>query len=126
MAIDEMGAGSDAPKWVDVAGMDELRRRRKMAVTHGDLCLVLLWHPDSDRPVALDDICIHKQRRLSQGMILNGRIVCPGHQWAYDLDSGYCRERDRYQPTYRVEVSDGRVRVDTSGPVTAPAEGTRE
>src|SRR5919106_4163345 len=54
---------------------------------------------------------------FSKGVILNGRIVCPGHQWAYDLTSGYCKERDRYQPTYRVDVVDGRVLVDVAGPL---------
>ncbi|MGH9230614.1 MAG: Rieske (2Fe-2S) protein, partial [Acidimicrobiales bacterium] len=112
------------PRWIDVMAVDELRKRRRTAVAHGDLQLCLLWHPGEDRPVAFDDICIHKQRNLSRGVILNGRIVCPGHQWAYDLSSGYCRERDRYQPRYRVEVADGRIRVDVAGPV--PVETTNE
>ena len=106
-----------APDWIDVMAVDELRRRRRTAVNHGELQLCLLWHPDEDRPVAFDDVCIHKQRNLSKGVVLNGRIVCPGHQWAYDLTSGYCKERDRYQPTYRVDVVDGRVLVDLAGPL---------
>lgn len=112
------GEPSGRPVWVDLIGADELRsRRRLVAVAHGDLELCLYWHPGEDRPVAFHDVCIHKQRRLAQGVVLDGRIVCPGHQWAYDLTTGWCRERDRHQPTYRAEVVDGRVHVDVSAPL---------
>jgi len=111
------GGAGPSPDWVDFAGADELRGRRTLAVRHGELQLCLLWHAEHDHPVAFDDVCIHKQRSLAKGVVLNGRLVCPGHQWAYDLVTGYCRERDRHQPTYRVRVSDGRVLVDVSGPV---------
>jgi nitrite reductase (NADH) small subunit len=110
-------APARSPEWVDVADVGDLRGRRTLAVNHGDLALCVLWYADEDRPVAFHDVCIHKQRSLSKGVILNNRLVCPGHQWAYELGTGYCRERDRHQPTYRAEVVGGRVRVDVSAPV---------
>lgn len=102
--------------WVDVVGVDELRARGKLATVQSDVPLLLIWLADEDRPVAFHDICIHKQRNLSGGVILNGRIVCPGHQWAFDLRSGHCAARDRNQPTYRAAIVGDRVRVDLSAP----------
>lgn len=118
---DPSDGGGPSPDWVDVVGVDELRGRRTLAVSHGTLQLCLLWHAEHDRPVAFDDVCVHKQRSLAKGVVLNGRLVCPGHQWAYDLATGYCRERDRHQPTYHTRVAGDRVLVDVSGPVPVEA-----
>ena len=64
-----------------------------------------------DHVYALDNICIHKQRELVKGVILNGRIVCPGHQWSFDLETGHEQKMDRYQPCFPAKVEDGTVFV---------------
>ena len=107
-------------EWVDAVGLDELTAKGKLGVTAGGVPLLLVWLPDKEQVTAFYDICIHKQRNLSGGVILNGKIVCPGHQWSFDLETGHCVVRDRYQPTYRTEIVDGRVHVDISAPVTPP------
>jgi nitrite reductase/ring-hydroxylating ferredoxin subunit len=38
---------------------------------------------------AFENLCIHRERPLAKGVVLNGRIVCPGHQWAFDLATGW-------------------------------------
>lgn len=106
------------PDWVEACTLAELRKRGKLVVQHGDLRLVVLL--DDDRPTALDDECIHKQRELHKGMVLNGRLVCPGHQWAFDLSTGYCRERDRHQPMYASRLEGETVLVDVSAPLPVP------
>jgi nitrite reductase (NADH) small subunit len=60
----------------------------------------------------LHDTCIHKQRSLSRGALLNGHVICPGHQWAFDPRTGYVAEQGRCQPSYDVLVQDGRIFVD--------------
>lgn len=96
--------------WVDVMTAEDLAKARKQAVTANGVDLALIWH--DDKPYAFLLQCIHKQRELTGGVVLNGRLVCPGHQWAYELDTGWCRERERCQPTYPARVEDGRVLVD--------------
>jgi nitrite reductase (NADH) small subunit len=96
--------------WVDVMTADDLAKARKQAVTANGVDLALNWH--EGQPYAFLLHCIHKQRELTGGVVLNGRLVCPGHQWAYELDTGWCRERERCQPTYPVRVEGGRVLVD--------------
>ena len=56
--------------------------------------------------------CIHQDRKLSDGTLLGARVVCPGHQWAFELSTGHCRERDRCQPTFPARVDGDRVVVE--------------
>ena len=62
--------------------------------------------------------CIHKQCELANGVVLNGKLVCPGHQWAFALDSGWEAIKEECQPTYPVRVVDGIVEVDVTVPAT--------
>ena len=95
--------------WVDVGSLQDLQRRKRTVVALRERQVVVFWH-DGDAH-ALDNVCIHKQRELSKGTILNGRIVCPGHQWAYDLRTGYEQTMDRHQPCFPVKVEGGTVYV---------------
>lgn len=106
--------------WVAVAQLSNLTRYKKIRVDV-DGVPVALWMVKS-KVYALADTCIHKQRSLSKGVLLNGRIVCPGHQWEFDPGTGYEATQDRYQPTYDVRVDDGgtifvacRPRHDSAG-----------
>ena len=80
-----------------------------MAVQVGDQEIALFLV--GEKVYALADICIHKQRNLSKGTVFNGKVVCPGHQWTFELESGYECDQDAYQPTYDVKVEDGGVHV---------------
>lgn len=106
--------------WVEVGTRAELKKARKKVVDAGDHQVVVVWHDDN--AYAFDNICIHKGRELVGGVILNGRLVCPGHQWAYELGTGYCKERDRCQPVHTVRIDGDIVYVEgsTHGDVHLP------
>jgi len=108
--------------WVDVMPAQDLERARKHAVAVNGVEVALIWHEGT--PHAFQLHCIHKQRELVDGVVLNGRLVCAGHQWAFDLETGWCRERERCQPTFPVRVADGRVLIDVDpvDAVVAPTE----
>jgi len=95
--------------WVPVAAVKDLQRRKKGLVQVGGESIALFMV--GDRVFALRDTCIHEQRSLSKGALLRGRIVCPGHQWQFDLETGWVEEQGRCQPTYDVKVEDGTVYV---------------
>jgi nitrite reductase (NADH) small subunit len=96
--------------WLDAGAYDDLVKRRKLVIENGDRPIFVLAHDGAVRAFA--NICIHKQRELSKGVILNGRVICPGHQWAFDLATGWEAKMERCQPTFDVRVEDGRVLVD--------------
>lgn len=109
-------------RWVAVARLRELARRRRTLVS-ADGEPVALFYLDGD-VYALHDVCIHKGRHLSRGTVLAGRVVCPGHQWAFDLKTGWVQAQGRCQPTYDVKVVDDTVYVDPRPRVrvTSPEE----
>jgi nitrite reductase (NADH) small subunit len=98
-------------EWELVAEYSALERRKKKQVLVAGEPVALFVV--GGRVFALQDTCIHEQRSLSQGSILNGRVVCPGHQWTFDVETGYVAEQDRCQPSFDVRVEDGHVYVNT-------------
>jgi nitrite reductase (NADH) small subunit len=105
--------------WVEAAPLADVRRRKRLAVTVAgrDIALFLV----GESVYALDDVCVHKERRLTKGTLLFGRVVCPGHQWKIDPVTGTVDDREECQPTYAVRVEDGVVYVDPRPRVRAAA-----
>jgi nitrite reductase (NADH) small subunit len=127
--MSEQCSGAES-NWVDVGSTTEVTRRRKIVIDVGDEQIFVLAH-DGDF-FAFQNICIHRQREISKGVVLNGRVVCPGHQWAFDLRTGWESIKQECQPTYRVRIEDDVVQVDAASravlvtpPSTADA-GARE
>jgi nitrite reductase (NADH) small subunit len=97
-------------EWHEVARLRDLEARKKTAVTVGDTTIALFWI--KGRVYALADTCVHEQRQLSKGAVLFGKVVCPGHQWKFDPETGEPDGQDKCQPTYPVQVSeDGTISV---------------
>ena len=101
----------DAGSWVHVAEMKDLARRKRKQVAVGG-CPVALFLVD-DEVFAVDDVCIHQERSLSKGTLLNGQVICPGHQWKFDPRTGEPEDQDGCLATYAVQVTDeGAILVD--------------
>jgi nitrite reductase (NADH) small subunit len=104
-----------SPNWIDVGDVAEVTKRKKFVVGEGLDAKVVIVHAGC--VYALDNVCIHKQRELVKGVVLGDRIVCPGHQWTFQLGTGYEAKMERYQPSYPVRVTeDGRVEIDVANP----------
>ena len=101
-----------APKgWFEVeATATELAAAGKLVVHLHRHEILLMWN--DGEPVALSNVCIHRGRKLNEGVMLGTRLVCAGHQWAYEVTTGYCQARERYQPRYSLEVRDGRILLE--------------
>jgi nitrite reductase (NADH) small subunit len=37
---------------------------------------------------AMDNVCPHRGGPLGQGIVEDGKIVCPWHAWAFDMKTG--------------------------------------
>ncbi|MEU5844225.1 Rieske 2Fe-2S domain-containing protein [Rhodococcus sp. NPDC047139] len=117
------GAAAESPAWVAVATVEEMTRRRKLRVEVDGLAIALFRA--NDRIYAFADLCIHQDRSLTKGTLLHGRVICPGHQWRFDLETGYEEDQDLCQPVYPVLVRDETVLVDPT-PRPAPAESGKD
>jgi nitrite reductase (NADH) small subunit len=68
---------------------------------------VAIWNVEGHLH-ALSDVCPHRGFVLSEGAVLRGRdgplsIVCPGHNWRFDVDTGEAVFRPECLKVYRVE-----------------------
>ncbi|NDZ92898.1 Rieske 2Fe-2S domain-containing protein [Streptomyces sp. SID6673] len=120
MADDSPGVATDTGRWVAAATTRELKRRRKLRVELEDTAIALF--STEDRVYAFADLCVHQDRSLAKGTLLHGRVICPGHQWRFDLDTGYEADQDVCQTTYGVRVVDDTIYVDLSNPRAGTTE----
>lgn len=106
--------------WVHVAEMKDLaRRRKKQVVVDGRPVALFLV---GEEVFALDDVCGHKQRPLSKGTVLDGKVICPGHQWKFDPRTGQAEDQDLCQVVFAVQVTDeGQVLIDLAPRAAVPA-----
>jgi nitrite reductase (NADH) small subunit len=59
----------------------------------------------------VDEVCPHKQRSMRFGILFDGDIICPHHQYHFDLETGRCNNRCEPVHVYEVRVVDGEVWV---------------
>jgi len=111
---------AESADWVHVAQLKELERRKRKQVTVAG-CPIALFLVD-DEVFAMDDICVHKERFLTKGTLLNGQVICPGHQWRFDPRTGEAEDQDGRQATYAVQVTDEGAILVGSEPVTPRRE----
>lgn len=72
---------------------------------------VLICRNDDDQLYAVDEICPHKNQSMERAPIINGEIICPHHQYRFDLRTGRCNRRCAPVQTYDLEVRDNQVWV---------------
>lgn len=105
--------------WIDVGAVDEVTKRKRVVVEHDGEEILVFIHAGEFHAIA--NRCIHRDRELVKGVVLRDKLVCPGHQWAFDVRTGWESVKQECQPTFAVEVLDGVVRVDpASKRVVAP------
>jgi nitrite reductase (NADH) small subunit len=60
---------------------------------------------------ALDNECPHRGGPLAEGMIEDGKLVCPWHAWAFDPATGATDSSQERVAVYPVSVDDKEVFV---------------
>jgi nitrite reductase (NADH) small subunit len=103
--------------WIDAGDVAAVTKAKKVVLDVDGQEVLVLAHDGAFYGFA--NRCIHKDRELAKGVVLNGKLVCPGHQWAFELGTGWESVKERCQPTYDVRVVDDRVQVDVTPPAPA-------
>ncbi len=72
----------------------------------------LLICRDQERFFAVDELCPHKNESMAYGVVMDGKLICPHHQYAFNLETGRCQVR-RCAPvqTYETLELDGAIYV---------------
>ncbi len=106
-------------RWKLVGTLEAIPRRGARCVHIGDTTIAVFRTID-DRVFALEDRCPHKAGRLSQGIVHDGCVTCPLHNWVISLDTGVAQGADvGSTPSYPVRLEDGRIYLDLTANLVA-------
>ncbi|WHZ17071.1 MAG: hypothetical protein OJF52_003923 [Nitrospira sp.] len=98
--------------WIEVGGLDELKRQPLQEVSCGRTKLALSYK-DGEFGV-ISGTCNHAGGPLSQGTLDGDYVVCPWHYWKFHCKTGHGEpgyEQDQV-PAYATKTENGRLYVD--------------
>jgi nitrite reductase (NADH) small subunit len=62
---------------------------------------------------ALDNVCPHRGGQLGLGVVLDGKVICPWHGWAYDPQTGAIAHLPREKiPVYPLKFEGDDVLIE--------------
>lgn len=79
--------------WVSIGELGDIPRLGARCVRKGDMTIAIFRTAD-DRVFALEDKCPHRKGHLSQGIVHDGCVTCPLHNWVISLETGTAQGAD--------------------------------
>ena len=74
---------------------------------------------------AIDNTCPHKGAPLGEGRIEEGILICPNHEWRFELKSGWCPQNPELSTeVYPIKVHEGKIYVRLVRPKEEGAAGS--
>lgn len=91
-------------RWFAIGPIGEIPRRGARCIRNGDTTIAVFRTAD-DRIYALEDKCPHRQGPLSQGIVHDGCVTCPLHNWVISLETGEAQGADEGRiSTYPIKL----------------------
>lgn len=79
--------------WVSIGSLNDIPRRGARCVKNGGMTIAVFRTMD-DKIYALEDKCPHRNGPLSQGIVHDGCVTCPLHNWVISLETGKAQGAD--------------------------------
>ncbi|WP_193175765.1 nitrite reductase small subunit NirD [Oricola nitratireducens] len=79
--------------WVAIGSLNDIPRRGARCVKNGGMTIAVFRTAD-DKIYALEDKCPHRNGPLSQGIVHDGCVTCPLHNWVISLETGKAQGAD--------------------------------
>ena len=95
---------SDYIRILNIADLPPHGEAREILCGERQLCIANVGGDIS----AMDNVCPHRGGPLGEGIIENGKIVCPWHAWAFDLKTGIAE----HSPYAKVDVYEVKIEGD--------------
>ena len=73
--------------WIAVAHLSDIPRRGARCIRNGGMTIAL-FRTVEDEVYAIEDKCPHRGGPLSQGIVHDGCVTCPLHNWVISLKTG--------------------------------------
>lgn len=95
--------------WIDIGQLDDIPRRGARCIKAGGTAIAVFRSADN-RVYALEDKCPHRNGPLSQGIVHDGCVTCPLHNWVVSLETGAAQGADEGATRiFPVKVNGGRI-----------------
>lgn len=95
--------------WIDIGQLHDIPRQGARCVKNGETTIAVFRTVD-DRVFALEDKCPHKNGPLSQGIVHDGCVTCPLHNWVISLETGEAQGADVGRTvSFPVRLENGRI-----------------
>ncbi|WP_370199604.1 nitrite reductase small subunit NirD [Roseibium sp.] len=105
---------ADIRNWVHIGTLEDIPRDGARCVKNGDMTIAI-FRTTKDDVFALEDKCPHKNGPLSQGIVHDGCVTCPLHNWVISLETGAAQGADEGRTAaFPVRLEDGRILIDLS------------
>jgi nitrite reductase (NADH) small subunit len=103
--------GHSAWRRVDLGLADFVPLGEGRAYTVYNLTVVVFRQRDGQL-FATDNACPHRGGPLADGIVGDGKVICPLHGWKFDLATGRCQAENSAVRTYPVHEVNGRILLD--------------
>ena len=80
-------------RWIAIGTLNDIPRRGARCVKNGETTIAI-FRTAEDRIFALEDKCPHRNGPLSQGIVHDGCVTCPLHNWVISLETGEAQGAD--------------------------------
>jgi nitrite reductase (NADH) small subunit len=80
-------------RWIAVGRIEDIPSRGARCVKNGETTIAI-FRTAEDRIFALEDRCPHRNGPLSQGIVHDGCVTCPLHNWVISLETGKAQGAD--------------------------------
>ena len=78
---------TELEQWIVVGHLNDIKRRGSRCIKGPEFTIAIFRTAD-DQIYAIEDRCPHKNGPLSQGIVHDGSVTCPLHNWVIGLQSG--------------------------------------
>lgn len=98
--------------WVEVGKLSDIPRQGARCVETGSTKIAVFRTAD-DQVFALEDRCPHNGGPLSEGIVHEGCVTCPLHNWIISLSSGEAQGADEgATPSFPIKLEGETMLLD--------------
>ena len=97
--------------WLAICKLDDIPPQGSRRVLWGQT-KIAVFRTGDNRVFALEDKCPHKNGPLSEGIVHDGCVTCPLHNWVISLETGRAQGPDEGQTrTFPTRIEAGMVMI---------------
>lgn len=95
--------------WTEIGFISDIPLRGSRCVKYGQMTIAIFRTAD-DKIFALEDKCPHKNGPLSNGIVHDGCVTCPLHNWVISLETGQAQGADKGATlSFPIKIEDQKI-----------------